>query len=71
MGRKSVPNEVRHQIIGLLKDDSKSNVEIAKIVGISAKCVWTTRKNFNEVHSRSGAVFLIKVQVFASCTPAE
>lgn len=48
MGRKSVPNEVRHQIIGLLKDDTKSNVEIAKIVGVSAKCVWTTRKNYNE-----------------------
>ena len=48
MGRKSVPIEVRHQIIGLLKDQTKSNLAIAKLVGVSEKCVWTTRKNYRE-----------------------
>ncbi|RNA39595.1 hypothetical protein BpHYR1_051150, partial [Brachionus plicatilis] len=45
MGKKSVTNEVRCQIIGLLKDKTKSNREIAKLVGVSEKCVRTTRKN--------------------------
>ena len=49
MGKKSVTNEVRFQIIGLLKDKTKSNREIAKLVGVSEKCVRTTRKN-NDIH---------------------
>ncbi|RNA42315.1 hypothetical protein BpHYR1_033548 [Brachionus plicatilis] len=49
MGKKSVTNEVRCQIIGLLKDKTKSNREIAKLVGVSEKCVRTTRKN-NDIY---------------------
>jgi transposase len=46
MPKKSVPIEIRHQIIGLSKDKTKSNVEIARLVGVSEKCVRTTKKNF-------------------------
>ncbi|MDQ5930221.1 MAG: hypothetical protein QG594_2008 [Bacteroidota bacterium] len=46
MGRKAVDIEVRHQIIGLLKDKNKSQAEIARLVGVSRKCVQTTQKNF-------------------------
>ncbi|RNA36668.1 hypothetical protein BpHYR1_010655 [Brachionus plicatilis] len=49
MGKKSVTNEVRCQIIGLLEDKTKSNREIAKLVGESEKCVRTTRKN-NDIY---------------------
>ena len=45
MGKKSVTNEVRCQIIGLLKDKTKSSREIAKLVELSEKCMRTTRKN--------------------------
>ncbi|RNA20721.1 hypothetical protein BpHYR1_017426 [Brachionus plicatilis] len=44
-----VTNEVRCQIIGLLKEKTKSNREIAKLVGVSEKCVRTTRKN-NDIY---------------------
>ncbi|RMZ93929.1 hypothetical protein BpHYR1_006486 [Brachionus plicatilis] len=47
MGKKS--NEVSSQIIGLIKDKTKSNREIAKLLGVSEKCVRTTRKN-NDIY---------------------
>ena len=48
MGHKPVSKETIHQIIGLIKDQNKSNSEIANLVGVSEKCVWTTRTNYNE-----------------------
>ena len=48
MGQKGVDIQIRQQIIGLLKDQTRSNVEIAKLVGVSEKCVRTTRKNFQD-----------------------
>jgi hypothetical protein len=45
MGRKAVSMEVRQQIVGLLKDKANTNVYIANLVGVSEKCVRTTRKN--------------------------
>ena len=48
MGRKPVPIEVRHQIIGLLKDKTKSNYEIAKLVEVSEKCVRKTKINHEQ-----------------------
>lgn len=50
MGKKPVSYETRLQIIGLLKSKSKNNVEIAKILGVSPKCVITTKKNFENGH---------------------
>jgi transposase len=46
MPRKSISNASRAMIIGLTLDKSNSNRKIAKIVGVSEKCVRTTRKNF-------------------------
>ena len=48
MGKKQVTYETRQQILGLLRDKNKSNVEIARLVGVSEKCVRTTRKNFEK-----------------------
>lgn len=45
MGKKQVTYDKRQQIIGLLKDKTKTNVEIAKLVNVSEKCVRTTRNN--------------------------
>lgn len=47
MPRKSVSNEVKWQIIGLLKDKTKTNVEIADLCEVSEKCVRTTKKNYS------------------------
>ncbi|RNA31123.1 hypothetical protein BpHYR1_007879 [Brachionus plicatilis] len=49
MGKKSVTNEIRCQIIGLLKDKTKSNRQIAKLEGVSEKCVGTATKN-NDIY---------------------
>ncbi|RNA20818.1 transposable element Tc1 transposase [Brachionus plicatilis] len=51
MGKKGVTNEKRCQIIGLLKDKTKNKKEIAKLLGVSEKCVRTTRKN-NDIYGR-------------------
>ena len=45
MGRKAVSTETRSQIIGLSKDQTKSNREIARLVAVSEKCVRTTLYN--------------------------
>ena len=47
MGKKKVTNDQKWQIIGLLKDKTKTQRDIAKLVGVSQKCVHTTKKNFN------------------------
>ena len=31
-----------------MKDQNKSNAEIANLVGVSEKCVWTTRDRYKE-----------------------
>ena len=49
MGRKSVSRDTRLQIIGLLKDKRNTNVEIAEILGVSEKCVRTTKKTTKKV----------------------
>ena len=46
MGRMPVSIDTRHQIIVLLMDKNKTNTEIARLVGVSEKCVRTTRKNY-------------------------
>jgi len=51
MGRKPVSLETRQQIIGLSKDETNSNVKIAKLVGVSEKCVRTTLANFKNFGS--------------------
>jgi hypothetical protein len=45
MAKESIPIEIRERIIGLSLDRSKSNCEIARLVGVSEKCVRTTLKN--------------------------
>ena len=50
MGRKSVSDKVRWQIVGLLKDKTKSQQEIARMCNVSLKCVQTTLKN-HKLHS--------------------
>lgn len=46
MGKKKVTDQQRWSIIGLLKDGSKTEREIAEIVGVSQKCVNTTKRNY-------------------------
>ena len=47
MGRKKVSTQLKWQIISLLKDKTKTQRDIAKILGVSQKCVHTTKKNFS------------------------
>ena len=42
---KSVTEDTRREIIGMLKDKTKTNEEIAKLLGISEKCVWDNENN--------------------------
>ena len=51
ISKKKASNEQKWQIIGLLKDKTKTQRDIAKLVGVSQKCVHTTKKNF-EMTSR-------------------
>ena len=44
MGQKKVSNQQRWQILDLLKDRTKT--ERAVLVGVSQKCVKTTKRNF-------------------------
>ena len=46
MPRKSIDNSKREQIVGLSFDKTKNNCDIAKLVGVSEKCVRTTLKNY-------------------------
>lgn len=48
MGKKSVSYETRCQIVGLLKDKTNTNKKIAELVGVSEKCVRTTKKNLEK-----------------------
>ena len=50
MGRKSVSESQRWEIIGLSRDKSKTKVEISKLVGVSEKCVRSTLKRFAETN---------------------
>ena len=52
MGKKSVSLAQKWQIVGLKSSNSHSNREIARLVGISEKCVRTTLIN----HKKSGDV---------------
>ncbi|RNA33330.1 hypothetical protein BpHYR1_028251 [Brachionus plicatilis] len=49
MGKKKKKKPQRWQIIGLLKDKTKSNQEIADLVGVSRKCVITTKRNYKKI----------------------
>ena len=44
--RKSVSQEVRWQIVGLSKDNTKSQLEIPRLCGVSPCCVQTMLKNY-------------------------
>ena len=48
MGRKAASDKVRWQIVGLLKDKTKSQREIARMCNVSLKCVKTTLKNHEQ-----------------------
>ncbi len=51
MPRKGISEARRYQIVGLSLDKTKSNYEIARLVGVSEKCVRTTLKNNKELGS--------------------
>ena len=46
MGRKLVSQEVKWQIVGVSKDNTKSQQEITRLSGVSLCCVQTTLKNY-------------------------
>ncbi|RNA08376.1 Paired box and Transposase domain containing [Brachionus plicatilis] len=48
MGKKKVSESQTWQIICLLKDKTKSQQEIADLVGVSRKCVITTKRNYEK-----------------------
>ena len=50
MGRKAVSDKVRWQNVGLLKDKTKSQREIARMCNVLLKCVQITLKN-HELHN--------------------
>ena len=50
MDRKAVSDKVQWQIVGLLKDKTKSQREIARMCNVSLKCVQTMLKN-HELHN--------------------
>ncbi|CAF0915392.1 unnamed protein product [Brachionus calyciflorus] len=59
MGKKSVSSPLKWQIIGLLKSGDKKQNAIAKLLGVSPKCVSSTKKRYEETgtvsdRSRSG-----------------
>ena len=51
MVRKAISEELRWQIVAHLNEGIKSNREIAKLVGVSEKCVRTSKKNLELVGS--------------------
>ncbi len=49
MVRKAISEELRWQIVAHLNEGIKSNREIAKLIGVSEKCVRTSKKNLELV----------------------
>ena len=59
MGKKNVSSPLKLQIVGLLKSGDKKQNEIANMLGVSPKCVSSTKKRYEETgtvsdRSRSG-----------------
>ncbi|CAF1041977.1 unnamed protein product [Brachionus calyciflorus] len=52
MGKNKVTDNVKWQIVGLLKDGCKTQQEIAELVGVSQKCVSSIKKK----HESTGQV---------------
>ena len=52
MGKKKVTDNVKWQIVGLLKGGGKTQQEIAELVGVSQKCVSSIKKK----HESTGQV---------------
>ncbi|RNA20478.1 hypothetical protein BpHYR1_002398 [Brachionus plicatilis] len=48
MGKKNVSSPQKWQIVGLLKSGDKKQNEIAKLLGVSPKCVSSTKKRYEE-----------------------
>ena len=46
MGKRRITQGERWQIIAQIKEGTKSNREIARLIGVSEKCVRTTKQNF-------------------------
>ena len=46
MGKRRITHGERWQIIAHIKEGTKSNREIARLIGVSEKCVRTTKQNF-------------------------
>ena len=46
MGKKAVSESIKWEIVAFKNENIKSNVQIAKIVGVSETCVRTTYKNY-------------------------
>lgn len=53
MGKKNVSIPLKWQIVGLLKSGDKKQNEIAKLLGVSPKCVSSTKKRYEETGSVS------------------
>ncbi|CAF1033785.1 unnamed protein product [Brachionus calyciflorus] len=54
MGKKKVSEAQRWQIIRLLKEKTKSQQEIADLVGVSKKCVFITKCNYEKTKRSLG-----------------
>ena len=59
MGKKNVSSPLKWQIVGLLKSGDKKQNEIANMLGVSQKCVYSKKKRYEETgtvsdRSRSG-----------------
>ncbi|XP_065671952.1 uncharacterized protein LOC136089792 [Hydra vulgaris] len=46
MGKRRITQGERWQIIAHIKEGTKNNREIARVIGVSEKCVRTTKQNF-------------------------
>ena len=51
MGRKAISHEKRLEIVHLSRHTEHSNRHIAKLVGVSEKCVRTTLSNYKIIQS--------------------
>ena len=60
MGKKAVREEVRWQIVAHLNEGVKNNKEIAQLLGVSDKCVRTTKKNQEAIRQEWLAVGKVK-----------
>ena len=45
MGKRRITQGERWQIIAHIKEGTKSNTEIARLIGVSEKCVRTKKQN--------------------------